>query len=286
MNSFKYKVIIYCSQHFWKLFALSIVLLFLFSFHKVFNLLPHPVTITGIVIDERIVSRLHGGYRSGSGVAVSIIPTIEFEYASQKYRIKGGSSQHTRIARLVTVVFNQNTPQKGCEASFMGLIDFPFTYYVFFVWFFLTAFLYGTTAFNRHFPGLSLNIRNLTLIRLIIISIVLLAIPALQKAGLFLTGKMTEGVVINENQLGDDGNYHSAIRYSVNGQEYVTGGATEVDDKFGTKVPVIYRADNPEDGHLYSIRTFYLNNWVAIPGVGIFFLVIVFFGSKTKDDDD
>ena len=282
MKSFSYRLIIYCSAHYWKLLGISVLLFFAVCFYKVFLLFPHPVITKGMVIDDKVVSRS----RSRGFVNLDIVPIIEFIHGAQKYRAVGGSSQQFRTGQQAIVIFNEAAPQKASELSFMGLIDFPVTYYAFFIWFFLSTLLYGSTAFNKHFAGLNLDFNGLTLSKVILISLLLLAIPLLKNYNLLLYGKTAQGMVIIDNVTGSDFRHHNSIVYNVSDKQYKLKGEGEFDDKLGANVSVIYDVSDPDNVLLYSFTGLYLNEWCIFPGVGLIFLIAVYRGSKVKNDED
>ena len=137
----------FCSTHYRMLMGILTLLLVAVSFYKAFPILLNPVIEKGTVEDYNIKSSIRSRY--GGGSALDVVPIIQFQYKNKTYKIAGGSANRLFTnGEKTEVIFNKSSPNKACEYSFMGLIDFPIAYIALAVWFILSALLLGANAYT------------------------------------------------------------------------------------------------------------------------------------------
>ena len=283
------RFIIFCSQHYLKLFGLSILLLCALSFHKAFLVLPHPVITKGEIVDSKVVGRYtHRSKYGGRGTIVLTAPVIEFSYDGKKYRIVGGSDQNSDPTSDTKVIFNRSSPQNGLEYSFEGFLDFPMLRISFLLWLFITASLYGLVNLDKHFSLFDFDVKRFSIKWALIMAIPILLLPLLSHAKILLLGARKTGVVVNEMIFGDDGSQHRVILFEVDGKEYrIASGDFDYDEgnMQDMAAPVIYDITNPQNAALFTFHALYFNNWLVATGMGLVFLTGWFFATRMPNDE-
>ena len=281
------RFIIFCSQHYLKLFGLSILLLCALSFHKAFLVLPHPVIIKGEIIDWKIVGR-YGSNRGGRSATILKAPIIEFNYDGNQYRIVGGSDQERSLFEETKVIFNKSSPENGLEYSFEGFLDFPILRICFLLWLFITAILYGLVNLDRHFSLFDFDVKKFSIKWALIITVPILLIPLIPNAKLLAFGVKTYGTISNEpvsNQLGSS---PRSIVYEVADRQYrIAINDYDYEDQklIGESAPVIYDLTNPTNASLNTFHSLYVNNWLVATGMGLVFLTGWFFATRMPNDE-
>ena len=282
------RFIIFCSQHYLKLFGLSILLLCTLSLHKAILVLPHPVVIKGEIVDWKIVGRYtHSSRYGGRSTTVLKAPIIEFNYDGNQYRIVGGSDQERSLFEDTKVIFNKASPQNGLESNFEGFLDFPLCRLSFLLWLFITAILYGLVNLDKHFSVFDLSVKTLTPARGIVITFLLLLVPFIKHGALLLFGLKTEGILTNETTYINNYHHH-VVTYAVDGKEYRFASEGDYYDEqsvIGLPVTIIYDPNRPEKACIDDYKIIYVNNWLVATGMGLVFLTGWFFATRMPNDE-
>lgn len=283
------RIIIFCSWHYLKLFALSILVFCAVIFHRVFPFLTHPVIVRGTTLDEMTVYRYKYTSRHERGGNLNIkARKIEFIYEGKKYQVIGGYDAEESEGIETKVIFNKTAPQNAAEFTFIGLIDFPVFRIAFTIWVLLTAGLYALATSDKHFSLFDIDIKKLTLKRGIVIAVILLLLPFIKHGRTLIFGKKTMGLITDEVIYCDDGRYHRAIEYGVDGEEYKCAAEGDYNDEknmIGRTVPVIYDATKPGNACISDFNVIYQNNWNILTGIGLIFLSGWFFATRIPDDE-
>lgn len=153
-------------MHYIRLLVLSLVLLAAVSFHKIFRVMPHPVSATGIVASENTVSNYSSSpFRfpgtSNSTLLIEYKAIIAFSYGGHRYIVVGGKSLRPRQGQEVRVIFNRDAPQTACEPSTSGLIDYLALGIAFPVWFVCFLLIMGAAAYNKNFHPTNINLTGI-----------------------------------------------------------------------------------------------------------------------------
>lgn len=168
-------LILFCSTYYWRLFALSLLLLCTVSFHRIFSVVINPVITEGTVVElvsqKEYISLNYGRIKIKTQI-------VEFDYAGKRYRIMGGSDEvGATVGRSVNVIFSRYAPQNGAEYSFEGLLDWPLANIFFRIWLLLTGCMLAAARLDSRFNVMSLDFSKLTLTRILFIFGLLIALP-------------------------------------------------------------------------------------------------------------
>ena len=141
------------------------------------------------------------------------------------------------------------------------------------------------TIFSNLF---NFHIHRLTLRNAFLIAILLLMIPVLPHTRLLIMGARTYCIVTDEVIFDKGNNIHDAAIYNVSGIEYKLPINDPDYDKrtmVGTRAPLIYDPNRPENSSLYTFNALYSNNWRIPMGMALILLVAWFFSTRIPDDE-
>jgi hypothetical protein len=296
-KSLPLRMIVFCSTHYLKILGLSVLILLAVSFHRVFPVLIRPTIVKGEVVDMKALTeqtysshRYGYSYRDSRTIQVNM-QVIGFEYDGKRYLINGGSDEaDAAIGRSVNVIVPAYSPQQAVEFSVEGLLDFTVASFAFKIWFFLSAILYGVVILDKHFNHFTFDFdfSKLTKKRALVIALICLSLPLVRAVPLLVWGQTTMGSVTDEFMFCSDKEAHRVVSYVIADKAYKLG-AKEYDDRkssIGSTVSLIYDKSEPEHAMLYSFKSLYMNNWLIPSGLGLIFLIAIYFGARIKDDDD
>ena len=284
------RIIIFCSHNYWKLFGLSILLVLIISFHKIFPIVTNPVIVKGVTAEE-VVSHVYDYTENTSHRLTSrkiMARIIDFDYEGKHYRIKGGDDEVIGSGIPTKVIFNKVKPQAAVEYSFEGFFDFDFFKPVFKLWFLLSAILYGIVALDKHFSIFEFNVTRLSPLGAVIIAILLLLIPIIPNAKLLFYGAKIEGILVNDDVFYRPGKPRYNGAYHIKGIEYkIPINDLNYDDplKVGLPVPVIYDPYDPENSALNTFNELYVTGWLALTGIGLVFLAGWYASTRMPNDE-
>ena len=283
------RITIFCSNHYLGLFGLSILLLAVLTFHKVFPILIDPVIVKAKTADEVTAYRYRHTTRFHERITTEVkARLIVFDYEGKQYTIVGGLDEEEREGIDTKVIFNKSAPEKAAEYTFIGLMDFPVLKILFTAWVLLTAILYATAISDKHFSLFNFDVYNLTSRQAIAIAVILLLIPFIKHGRTLILGKTINGLITDEVIFDADRNMHRAIVYQVDGIEYKFGAEGKFNDEnymIGRIIPIRFDVTKPQNACICDLIIIYDNYWVILTGIGLIFLAGWFYATRPKSND-